>query len=168
MLSDYENMDIKLESKELENQDVDMDSFINGSINRERDNVEANGENPSLDNEYRDIPSSSNSFQQDLIFRNLENITGQISQRFSREIETLVGTMNSRINDAIETAINERVLPRIQNIASETLNKEKGNGTIPDEARINRDIYGREPEICHNLEVNSEGEDISPDSAYKI
>ena len=74
-----------------------MDSFINGSVNRERDNVEANGENPSLDNESRDIPSSSNFFQQDLLFRNLENITGQISQRFSREIETLVGTMNSRI-----------------------------------------------------------------------
>ena len=105
MLSDYENMDIVLGSNNSENQDVEMDSFINGSVNRERDNVEANGENPSLDNEIRDIPSSSNSFQQDLLFRNLENITGQISQRFSREIESLVGTMNSRINDAIETAI---------------------------------------------------------------
>ena len=72
--------------------------------------------------------------------------------------------MNSRINDAIETASNERVLPRIQNIANETLNKERGNGTIPDEARINRDVHGREPEICHNSEVNSEGEDNSPDT----
>ena len=81
------------------------------------------------------MPSSSNSCQQNLIFRNLENIKGQISQKFSQEIENLFGTTNSRINDAIESAIIEKVLPRIQNIANETINGEGGRPNKPGHKR---------------------------------
>ena len=58
-------MDIMLGSNSLENQDVDMDSFTNASMIRETNTADANRENSSLDNEIRDMPSSSNSCQQD-------------------------------------------------------------------------------------------------------
>ena len=117
MLSGYENTDIMLGGNTLEDQDEDMDRFTIASINREKS---------SLDNEIRDMPSSSNFYQEGQFSSNLENITGRISQKLSQEIEKLVGTVNSSINDAIEIAINERVLPMLQNTANGTINGERG------------------------------------------
>ena len=75
-----------------------MDSLTNTTKNREIDTTEVDRENSSLDNEVRDIRSSSNSCPQGQLFRNIENIRGQSNQKVAQEIERLLGLVNARCN----------------------------------------------------------------------
>ena len=46
----------------------------------------------------------------------METLSNEINMRFSHEMYSLMSMMHSQINRAINSAINDRIIPEIQNI----------------------------------------------------
>ena len=113
MLSDYDNLDVMLGNEN------------NNPIERELaeaiDQSSAHGDadtNVYHENEFRDYLHENEPLRQNEVRQSFEAFSSEFNLRLSQEMESMVSIMHSQINRAITTAIAERVIPEIQNIAN--------------------------------------------------
>ena len=69
-------------------------------------------------NEYRDYLHENEPLGQNEVRQPFEVFSSEFNLRLPREMDSLMSMMRSQINRAITTAIAERVIPEIQNIAN--------------------------------------------------
>ena len=142
LLSDYRSMDIMLGNINLGIPDEDMDCFANAFINLEINFAETNRENSSIDNRLGTGPDQAirtNRCNCSVILRVLQ---GSSTKRSPKRLKTWLKLWVPVKHDAIETAINEKILPRIQNAVSNLINGAREDGMIPSDARINQETNG--------------------------
>ena len=113
MLSDYDNLDVVLGNEN------------NNPIERELaeaiDQSSAHGDgdtNVYHENEFRDYLHENEPLRQNEVRQSFEAFSSEFNLRLSQEMESMMSIMHSQINRAISTAIAERVIPEIQNIAN--------------------------------------------------
>ena len=113
MMSDFENLDVMLGNSN------------NNPIERELaeaiDQSSAHGDADThtyLENEYRDYQHENDVLRQNEIRHSFETFSNEFNLRLSQEMDSMMSMMHNQINRAVTTAINERVIPEIQNIAS--------------------------------------------------
>ena len=113
MLSDYDNLDVMLGNEN------------NNPIERELaeaiDQSSAHGDgdtNVYHENEFRDYLHENEPLRQNEVRQSFEAFSSEFNLRLSQEMESMMSIMHSQINRAISTAIAERVIPEIQNIAN--------------------------------------------------
>ena len=113
MMSDFENLDVMLGNSN------------NNPIERELaeaiDQSSAHGDADThtyLENEYRDYQHENDVLRQNEIRHSFETFSNEFNLRLSQEMDSMMSMMHNRINRAVTAAINERVIPEIQNIAS--------------------------------------------------
>ena len=113
MMSDFENLDVMLGNNN------------NNPIERELaeaiDQSSAHGDADThtyLENEYRDYQHENDVLRQNEIRHSFETFSNEFNLRLSQEMDSMMSMMHNQINRAVTTAINERVIPEIQNIAS--------------------------------------------------
>ena len=163
-MSDYENMDVMLGSGRLDDLNEDIDSFTARSSQRDRENSNGIAGNSSLENEIRNMPSSSSADHQDQVLRNIENITNELNRKFTQEIDVLIGSVNLQINRAVEEAISERVIPRIQNVVESLNVGGRNDGGGPSVSQFNRDVNGDQPENSREQNVNLDRHPLESES----
>ena len=110
---------------DLENLDVMLGNNNNNPIERELaeaiDQSSAHGDADThtyLGNEYRDYQHENDVLRQNEIRHSFETFSNEFNLRLSQEMDSMMSMMHNQINRAVTTAINERVIPEIQNIAS--------------------------------------------------
>ena len=113
MLSDYDNLDVMLGSEN------------NNPIERELaeaiDQSSTHGDaGPSMyhENGLRDYIHENESLRQNEVRQSFEAFSSEFNLRLSQEMDSMMSMMHDQINRAITTAIAERVIPEIQNIAN--------------------------------------------------
>ena len=113
MMSDFENLDVMLGNSN------------NNPIERELaeaiDQSSAHGDADThtyLENEYRDYQHENDVLRQNEIRHSFETFSNEFNLRLSQEMDSMMSMMHNQINRAVTTAINERVIPEIQNIAN--------------------------------------------------
>ena len=113
MMSDFENLDVMLGNSN------------NNPIERELaeaiDQSSAHGDADThtyLENEYRDYQHENDVLRQNEIRNSFETFSNEFNLRLSQEMDSMMSMMHNQINRAVTTAINERVIPEIQNIAN--------------------------------------------------
>ena len=113
MLSDYDNLDVMLGSEN------------NNPIERELaeaiDQSSTHGDaGPSMyhENGLRDYIHENESLRQNEVRQSFEAFSSEFNLRLSQEMDSMMSMMHNQINRAITTAIAERVIPEIQNIAN--------------------------------------------------
>ena len=113
MLSDYDNLDVMLGSEN------------NNPIERELaeaiDQSSTHGDaGPSMyhENRLRDYIHENESLRQNEVRQSFEAFSSEFNLRLFQEMDSMMSMMHNQINRAITTAIAERVIPEIQNIAN--------------------------------------------------
>ena len=113
MMSDFENLDVML------------GNGINNPIERELadaiDQSSAHGDadaNMYQGSEYRDYSHENDLLRQNEVRQSFENFSNEFNLGLSQEMDSMMSMMHNQINRAITAAINEKVIPEIQNIAS--------------------------------------------------
>ena len=109
----------------FENLDVMLGNSNNNPIERELaeaiDQSSTHGDvdtNAYLENEYRDYSHENDLLRQIEVRQSFETFSNEFNLRLSQEMDSMMSMMHSQINRAITTAIAERVIPEIQNIAN--------------------------------------------------
>ena len=69
-------------------------------------------------NEYRSYLHENDLLRQNEVRQSFETFSNEFNLRLSQEMDSLMSMMHSQINRAITTAIAERVIPEIENIAN--------------------------------------------------
>ena len=69
-------------------------------------------------NEYRDYSHENDLLRQNEVRQSFEAFSNEFNLRLSQEMDSMMSMMHSRIHRTITTAIAERVIPEIQNIAN--------------------------------------------------
>ena len=113
MLSDFDNLDVILGNEngnpvERELADAKERSSAHGDVDT----------NMYHENENRDYAHESDSLRQDEVRQSFEVFSNEFNLRLSQEMDSMMSMMHSQRNRAITTAIAERVIPEIQNIAN--------------------------------------------------
>ena len=113
MMSDFDYLDVMLGNEK------------NNPIERElTDAIEQSSAHGDVDtNTYRRDEYGNFTYENDSVRRNdvrqyFKALSNEFSLRLSQEIDSMMSMMHSQINRAITTAIAERVIPEIQNIAN--------------------------------------------------
>ena len=113
MLSDADNQDVTLGSENNNPIEWELaDAIEQSSVHEDADT------NLYCRNEYRDFTYENNSLRQDDVRQSFETFSNEFNFRLFQEMDSMMSMMHSQINRAIATAIAERVIPVIQNIAS--------------------------------------------------
>ena len=112
-LSDFDNLDMMLgngNNNPIERELVD--AIDQSSTHGDADTNMYHG------NEYRDYSHENDSLRQNEVRQSFEAFSNEFNLRLSQEMDSMMSMMPSQINRAITTAIAERVIPEIQNIAN--------------------------------------------------
>ena len=116
MLSDLENMDVKIERSHFER---DLDRSDSPNIHSESFNSEAqqinsvNTNSNSNENDIRSYAGNGNPTGENYGC-NLDYLTGEKNTMIAREMGSLMDTVSSQVQRAINSAIMKQVLPQIQ------------------------------------------------------
>ena len=113
MMSDFENLDVMLGNNN--------NNPIERELTEAIDQSSAHGDADThtyLENEYRDYQHENDVLRQNEIRHSFETFSNEFNLRLSQEMDSMMSMMHNQINRAVTTAINERVIPEIQNIAS--------------------------------------------------
>ena len=113
MLSDYDNLDVMLGSENNNPIERELAEAIDQSSAHGDDDT-----NVYHENEFRDYLHENEPLRQNEVRQSFEAFSSEFILRLSQEMESMVSIMHSQINRAITTAIAERVIPEIQNIAN--------------------------------------------------
>ena len=112
MMSDFENLDVMLGNS-------------NNPIERElaeaidQSSTLGDGDtNAYQEDEYRNYLHENDLLRQNEVRQSFETFSNEFNLRLSQEMDSMMSMMHSQINRAITTAIAERVIPEIQNIAN--------------------------------------------------
>ena len=113
MLSDYDNLDVML--------GIENNNPIERELADAIDQSSAHGDadtNMYHGNEYRDYLHENEPLRQNEVRQPFEVFSSEFNLRLPQEMDSMMSMMRSQINRAITTAIAERVIPEIQNIAN--------------------------------------------------
>ena len=113
MLSDFENLDVMLGNGNSNPIERELAEAI--------DQSSAHGDadtNMYRESEYRDYSHENNLLRQNEVRQSFETFSNEFNLRLSQEMVSMMSMMHNQINRAITTAIAERVIPEIQNIAN--------------------------------------------------
>ena len=113
MMSDYDNLDVMLGNDDhnpIERQWADAveQSSVQGDANTNTYHRE----------EYGNFSYENSSMRQNDVRQSSEALSNEFNLRLSQEMDSMISILRSQINRAIITAIAERVIPEIQNIAN--------------------------------------------------
>ena len=113
MLSDFDNLDVMLGNEN------------NSPIERElAETIEQSSAHGDADtntyrrDDYRGFTYENDSLRQNEVRQSFEASSNEFNLRLSQEVDSMMSIMHSQLNRAITTAIAERVIPEIQNIAN--------------------------------------------------
>ena len=113
MLSDYDNLDVMLGNENNNPIERELAEAIDQSSAHGDDDT-----NVYHENEFRDYLHENEPLRQNEVRQSFEAFSSEFNLRLSQEMESMMSLMHSQINRAISTAIAERVIPEIQNIAN--------------------------------------------------
>ena len=113
MLSDYDNLDVMLGNENNNPIERELAEAIDQSSAHGDDDT-----NVYHENEFRDYLHENEPLRQNEVRQSFEAFSSEFNLRLSQEMESMMSIMLSQINRAITTAIAERVIPEIQNIAN--------------------------------------------------
>ena len=113
MLSDYDNLDVMLGNENNNPIERELAEAIDQSSAHGDDDT-----NVYHENEFRDYLHENEPLRQNEVRQSFEAFSSEFNLRLSQEMESMMSIMHSQINRAITTAIAERVIPEIQNIAN--------------------------------------------------
>ena len=113
MLSDYDNLDVMLGSEN--NNPIERE--LAEAIDQSSTHGDA-GPNMYHENGLRDYIHENESLRQNEVRQSFEAFSSEFNLRLSQEMDSMMSMMHNQINRAITTAIAERVIPEIQNIAN--------------------------------------------------
>ena len=113
MLSDYDNLDVMLGNENNNPIERELAEVIDQSSAHGDDDT-----NVYHENEFRDYLHENEPLRQNEVRQSFEAFSSEFNLRLSQEMESMMSIMHSQINRAITTAIAERVIPGIQNIAN--------------------------------------------------
>ena len=113
MLSDYDNLDVMLGNEKINPIERELAEAIDQSSAHGDDDT-----NVYHENEFRDYLHENEPLRQNEVRQSFEAFSSEFNLRLSQEMESMMSIMHSQINRAITTAIAERVIPEIQNIAN--------------------------------------------------
>ena len=113
MLSDYDNLDVMLGSENNNPIERELAEAIDQSST-------LGDAGPSMyhENGLRDYIHENESLRQNEVRQSFEAFSSEFNLRLSQEMDSMMSMMHNQINRAITTAIAERVIPEIQNIAN--------------------------------------------------
>ena len=113
MLSDFNNLDMMLGNENNNPIERELaDAIDQSSAHGDADTNMYHG------NEYRGYLHENDSLRQNEVRQSFEAFSNEFNIRLSQEMDSMMSMMHSQINRAITTAIAERVIPEIQNIAN--------------------------------------------------
>ena len=113
MLSDYDNLDVMLGNENNNPIERELAEAIDQSSAHGDDDT-----NVYHENEFRDYLHENEPLRQNEVRQSFEAFSSEFNLRLSQEMESMMSIMHSQTNRAITTAIAERVIPEIQNIAN--------------------------------------------------
>ena len=113
MMSDFENLDVMLGNSNNNPIERELAEAIDQSSAHEDADTHTY-----LENEYRDYQHENDVLRQNEIRHSFETFSNEFNLRLSQEMDSMMSMMHNQINRAVTTAINERVIPEIQNIAN--------------------------------------------------
>ena len=113
MMSDFENLDVMLGNSNNNPIERELAEAIDQSSTHGDTDTHAY-----LENEYRDYPHENDLLIQNEVRQSFETFSNEFNLRLSQEMDSMISMMHNQINRAITTAIAERVIPEIQNIAN--------------------------------------------------
>ena len=113
MMSDFENLDVMLGS--TNNNPIERE--LTEAIDQSSTHGDADT-NAYQENEYRNYLHENDLQRQNEVRQSFETFSNEFNHRLSQEMDSMMSMMHSQINRAITTAIAERVIPEIQNIAN--------------------------------------------------
>ena len=113
MLSDYDNLDVMLGSEN--NNPIERE--LAEAIDQSSAHWDV-GPNMYQENGLRDYIHENEPLRQKDVRQSFEAFSSDFNLRLSQEMDSMMSMMHNQINRAITTAIAERVIPEIQNIAN--------------------------------------------------
>ena len=113
MMSDFENFEVMLGNSNNNSIERELAEAIDQSSTHGDADTHAY-----LENEYRDYPNENDLLRQNEVRQSFETFSNEFNLRLSQEMDSMMSMMHNQINRAITTAIAERVIPEIQNIAN--------------------------------------------------
>ena len=113
MMSDFENLDVMLGNSNNNPIERELAEAIDQSSTHGDADTNAYQEN-----EYRNYLHENDLLRQNEVRQSFETFSNEFNLRLSQEVDSMMSMMHSQINRAITTAIAERVIPEIQNIAN--------------------------------------------------
>ena len=113
MMYDFENLDVMLGNSNNNPIERELAEAIDQSSTHEDADTRAY-----LENEYRDYSHENDLLRQNEVRQSFETFSNEFNLSLSQEMDSMMSMMHSQINRAITTAIAERVIPEIQNIAN--------------------------------------------------
>ena len=113
MMSDFDNLDVMLgnDNNNLIEREL-VDAIEQPSVHEEANT------NTYHRNEYGNFTYENDSVRQNDVRQSFEALSNKFNLRLSQEMASMMSMMHSQINRDITTAIAERVIPEIQNIAN--------------------------------------------------
>ena len=146
MMSEFENLDVMLGNSN--------NIPIKGELAEATDRSSAHGDADThayLENEYRDYPHEDDLLRQNEVRQSFEIFSNEFNLRLSQEMDSMMSMMHNQINRAITTAIAERVIPEIQNIAnsmSSTGHRDTEASSSPSSQEIRENASGPKTKIA--------------------
>ena len=152
ILSDIENLDIMLGENHFN--DMRRDESLDGTSIRRQESVTSNNlenEDMNLHSDHRN-PETGTSAGYDRITASVDSqaeinkLSCELNSRISREMDEMMNSVSSQIQRAISDAINNQVLPQIQNVIM------AGSGQ---ETRRGWEISDERPESYSEVQYNA-------------
>ena len=113
MMSDFENLDVMLGN----NNDNPIERELADAIDQSSAREDAST-NMYHESEFRDYSHEHDLLRQNEVRQSFEAFSNEFNLRLFQEMDSMMSIMHTQINRAISTAIAERVIPEIQNIAN--------------------------------------------------
>ena len=156
ILSDIENLDIMLGENHFN--DMGRDESLDGTSIRRQESVTSNNlenEEMNLHSDHRN-PETGTSAGYDRITASIDSqaeinkLSCELNSRISREMDEMMNSVSSQIQRAISDAINNQVLPQIQNVIMAGSGQETRRGWERSDERP--ESYS---EVQHNAETRT-------------
>ena len=113
MMSDIDNLDVMLGSENENPNGWELADAI------EQSSVQGDYEaNEYQRSNHQEFVQGNEPFGPNEVRHFFENFTNEFNLRLSQELDSMMSMVHNQINRTISTAISERVIPEIQNIAS--------------------------------------------------
>ena len=113
MMSDIENLDVMLGNSNNNPIEKELAEAIDQSSTHGDSDTNAYQEI-----EYRNYLHENDLLRQNEVRQSFETVSNEFNLRLSQEMDSMMSMMHSQINRAITTALVERVIPEIRNIAN--------------------------------------------------